>query len=918
MQCYLSDGNAFYDNKSNFKINLESSLTRKENDSLSTTEVSAKEETNAEKKVKLVYLQDNFMLWNQKLGILPTEIKQKFGILDQSSLQLGLDEQFCATATPQVVNLGNDLLNVTVPDHDVTNDRLAAHFAPKALYEYLDEQYDLQETSGDDESCISGDSSQDEQDVDEDLEEDDSSSDNSVEIEAQFGHDPDVLSEDEYETIMQERAVADRDTTINWELIDRKDQELRRQAQCQDAMYDISDDIALVELVRRHRLPLSTVKDFSDWAHNAVQKKRDYFQKKPTTYGEIVSRLHRQLGLEATNEFQPHLINWLPDEKPITIYVRPFLACVFELLENPRNVGTGGQNISLPHPTDPYRSKPDVQPDHVSELHHGKWWSRTWEKLCKPEKKEILVPIILYMDGVTTDNNGKLKVTPLNMTLGIFNTMTRRQASAHTVKYYHPDEIAEAAYHQKTTMGVHNVQNLHRGISRAMKDFKELCDSGEPVAWQLPYAGRMWDVRLRFSIAFVIGDSVQHDPLCGKYVKYHGIQRMCRHCTCRSEDIDVPAAARDATLYKPWMLDPNHPEHDAEFFRSLSHYPIDNAFHELCFGSNNYNIHLASPAELLHTVQKGPTSRIPEHAMHLIRNGTDMRLDECQAAEAKVKVQSTIAGLDILGKKMGILLGRQSDRNKPRTKFKNSLFSMAKKAGHEHTGVCLNLLLAMLSDRGRQLLLEERRLSPEFVENQIYATELCLEVEEWLKLESYTREEMKPKKIQAAFDHFITRYSEICDRDGSGTKTLKTHLPLHMHQYIAMWGPPTGWDSGPSESHHKMQVKLPAKNTQRRQVSFTAQVCKRYHESIVIQKGEYHNQIYQGDSSNKHHHRKRHNGNLFLKGAGFEVGCNLHGRPAMRWISKNNVGKQAFPETVLRFICNILLPIASFREGQER
>eukprot|EP00980_Cylindrotheca_fusiformis_P003476 scaffold777_cov142-Cylindrotheca_fusiformis.AAC.1 len=73
----------------------------------------------------------------------------------------------------------------------------------------------------------------------------------------------------------------------------------------------------------------------------------------------------------------------------------------------------------------------------------------------------------------------------------------------------------------------------------------------------------MWDVRLKFSIAFVIGDSVQHDPLCGKYVKYHGIQRMCRHCNCRSEDIDDPTAARHATLYKPWMLDPNDPERDA-------------------------------------------------------------------------------------------------------------------------------------------------------------------------------------------------------------------------------------------------------------------------------------------------------------------------------------------------------------------
>eukprot|EP00980_Cylindrotheca_fusiformis_P021660 scaffold8510_cov79-Cylindrotheca_fusiformis.AAC.1 len=267
---------------------------------------------------------------------------------------------------------------------------------------------------------------------------------------------------------------------------------------------------------------------------------------------------------------------------------------------------------------------------------------------------------------------------------------------------------------------------------------------------------------------------------------------------------------------------------------------------------------------------------------------------------------------------MGILLGRQSDRDKPRTKFKNSLFSTAKKAGHEHAGVCLNLLLAMLTDRGRELLLEERGLHPRFLENQIYATELVLQVEEWFKLESYSREEMNPKKVRAAFDHFTTRISEICDWEGSGTKTLKTHLPLHMHQYIAMWGPPTGWDSGPSESHHKTEVKLPAKNTQRREVNFTEQVSKRYHESVVIRKGQYMNQIYQPDTLLANRNRKRHHGNLFLKGARFDVGRNVRGRPAMRWISQENFGKQAFPEQVLRFICNTLLPITLFRDQQER
>eukprot|EP00980_Cylindrotheca_fusiformis_P006720 scaffold1399_cov109-Cylindrotheca_fusiformis.AAC.4 len=919
MKSYLSIGNAFYDERLQLKINLESSIVRKEKPvpTLSNREAHA---TKA-KQIEMRHLNDNFIVWNKKLACLPGEIQQKFGILDQSSFQIGLNEMF-SSALDEHTNSGNGQENTTVPHHEVTNDRLVAHFSPQALYEYLDEHYDLQPNGSEEDST--GSSNSDEEDTVDDADER-MFDEEPVEIDDYPGYDNDELSEDDGNYGMeqgqillhQEGNAAERDPTVNWELIDRKNRESQRRAQCEDAMYDISNDLSLVQLVRKHKLPLSTVKDFSEWAHTAVRKRRDHFQGKPTTYGQIVSRLHRQLGLGSTNEFRPHLINWLPDEKPITIYVRPFLDCVFELLENPHNVGPGGRNISLPHPTNPYRSKPDIIADHVSELHHGKWWSATWENVCNSDKREILVPIILYMDGVTTDTNGKLKVTPLNMTLGIFNTKTRRQASAHTVKYYHPDEMAEAAFQQQTTKGVHNVQNLHRGIARAMEDFKELCDKEEAVAWQLPYAGRMWDVRLKFSIAFVIGDSVQQDPLCGRYVKYHGIQRMCRHCNCKSEDIDNPVAARAAKLYKPRMLDPNKPRHDAEYFRSISHYPIDNAFHELCFGANAYNIHLASPCEVLHTIQKGPCSRIPEYMVFLIKNGRDIALDEISAAEAKVNIHSTISGLDILGKRMGILLGRQSDRDKPRTKFKNSLFSTAKKAGHEHAGVCLNLLLAMLTDRGRELLIKERGLHPRFLENQIYATELVLQVEEWFKSESFSREEMQPSKVRAAFDHFTTRITEICDREGSGTKTLKTHLPLHMHQYIAMWGPPTGWDSGPSESHHKTEVKLPAKNTQRREVTFTGQVSKRYHESVVIRKGEYMNGIYEPNNL-PNCARKRQHGNLFLKGARFDIGRNVNGRPAMRWVSRENVGKQAFPEQVLRFLCNILLPMTLFRDQQEK
>eukprot|EP00536_Pseudo-nitzschia_multiseries_P015967 jgi/Psemu1/44408/gm1.44408_g len=47
------------------------------------------------------------------------------------------------------------------------------------------------------------------------------------------------------------------------------------------------------------------------------------------------------------------------------------------------------------------------------------------QQICN-ENDEILVLIIFYMDGISLDAHGRLSLTPLNMTLGIFNTEARK------------------------------------------------------------------------------------------------------------------------------------------------------------------------------------------------------------------------------------------------------------------------------------------------------------------------------------------------------------------------------------------------------------------------------------------------------------------------------------------------------------
>ncbi|CAJ1929603.1 unnamed protein product [Cylindrotheca closterium] len=114
------------------------------------------------------------------------------------------------------------------------------------------------------------------------------------------------------------------------------------------------------------------------------------------------------------------MIDCLPDNWPTSLFICPFLDCVYELLTNQDVTGPNGENISLPHPTNPFKFRPDPEdkPNFVSEMHHGTWWRDTMELKCDEGKREMLVPIILYGDEINTDKQGKQTACTFNLTLG--------------------------------------------------------------------------------------------------------------------------------------------------------------------------------------------------------------------------------------------------------------------------------------------------------------------------------------------------------------------------------------------------------------------------------------------------------------------------------------------------------------------
>ena len=93
---------------------------------------------------------------------------------------------------------------------------------------------------------------------------------------------------------------------------------------------------------------------------------------------------------------------------------------VVSLLTDPRF----GDDDFLHFDNDPL-APPPKDLDYVADINTGASYLETYKKLIKNPKKQMLVPIILYIDGAVTGQFDKLQIEALKMTLGIFNRRAR-------------------------------------------------------------------------------------------------------------------------------------------------------------------------------------------------------------------------------------------------------------------------------------------------------------------------------------------------------------------------------------------------------------------------------------------------------------------------------------------------------------
>jgi hypothetical protein len=391
---------------------------------------------------------------------------------------------------------------------------------------------------------------------------------------------------------------------------------------------------------------------------------------------------------------------------------------------------------------DPFAPPPEDL-DYIADLNTGKAYLETYKKLITKPGKQVLFPVVLYADGCATGQFTALSITALKVGNGLLTRKARENGYAWRILGYVPEvsqdksrgrrQLLESSHadgvmaHQDTTPDegileenpVCKAQDFHTLLSELLAGFVELQNTG--FVFDLFYKGKLHkDIEFIPFVPFFKCDTDEADKLCGAYTsRGRFVAHLCRYCHCPTNESDDPKA--DYCKKTADEIQELVDNEDIDGLRAISQHPIQNAMYSLRFGlHNDQSIHGATPMDMLHALLLG--------IFKYIRDCFFEQIGPTSKAAGEI---------DALAREYGVLLTRQSDRDKPKTKFGGGI-RKGKLTAKEFPGVLLCMAIILRSTKGREILKSGKSSNfaePGVIEDWTLLVETMLQWETWLKKE---------------------------------------------------------------------------------------------------------------------------------------------------------------------------------------
>lgn len=481
---------------------------------------------------------------------------------------------------------------------------------------------------------------------------------------------------------------------------------------------------------------------------------------------------------------------------------------------------------------------PPADLNYYADLNTGKCYMATYKKLIVAPEKEVLLPIVFYIDGATTGQFVDLELIPVKIALGIFTMEARKKGhfwgtlgyipTPSKVKSHGKRQLIDSghvegglAYHQMLEnegridpkSPTHKAQDLHAMLEVILKSYLKLQEEG--IKWSLLYRKKTYDVQFKLFVPFIRCDTDEADKLCGSYTARGPlVAQLCRQCCCPTDESDDPwANYAPKTVEKLVRL---VQKKDFEGLRALSQQYIQNALYKVRFGAHNkQGVHGGCPLEMLHGILLGMFTTVRDTFFELCGPTSQLAKD-----------------FDAFCSEIGWILSRQSDRNMPHTRFFGGI-RKGRLMARDFTGVLLVITCALATERGRKLLSKRKYFKIYgHVEDWVMLLELLLMWEAWLKQPQMDKALVARSEKKHIFILQLVR--KVSPRSaGMGLKTTKFHMVTHITQQIKDFGVPSEVNTDHNEAHHK-PGKTAAGLTQKNKAVFEEQTHKRLEEVELL------------------------------------------------------------------------------------
>ena len=708
--------------------------------------------------------------------------------------------------------------------------------------------------------------------------------------------------------------------------------------------------ISLLKILDRPDIPLCVFDDVSKW----VRENHDNIKSTKTiTRNSITTTIQNTIHGDMKHRLLPKIVpTTLPSGSQLGVPVMDFEYMMANTLINDELMRQENLLVNL---QDPFTKRTNTSNEY-GDIDTGSWYDKTFDKRCTDSSQDVLMSLIQFIDGTVIDKLGKQSLEPVATTLGIFNRNTRYkheswfttgciENAANIYKFLGGDKIDPTQkaedYHHILKIIMEPIRKIQRqGGFEFFLPKKEFCDIKSLPSKQS--CGDWTKVRFKLVIQFIIGDTEGFNKLCLK-MGSHNTKYLCRDCNVLTKDGAVSSHVCELRNLKNMVEAYNDNKLNDQSFVQLF-----NSFWLLDFGENDGNIYQATLNEILHMLHAGvlvhtyveiqnlfsPTIwKIIERIAQSMAKEISRQTESTNFPPVRCFVRGLNPGTSMTAKeKLGrmfllylvlsrddvtrLVLSKGSKPGFPEMKMEYylSIIHLLERLLGSHAWMHASKHDKRIVDPpspGEDSISQDamRRLMDQIVNvlprvriNTTNVVRHKKNIDEVLfsgskaDCQNWIKDHLK-LGLGLVYDEFVIKKQHQVSANGNAWNIPKLHALLHIVEMVSKHGVMANSNGGPCESHFRLNLKKPAKTTQRRNATFACDTLKSYGRQFAqSQAYRYLPQYIIDIDKNK---RLKSVG-----GSSYEIGYDAIKKECVsRWISKRMKNRElVYPKATLKYI----------------